>query len=110
MRVLIDECAPRALKHFLARHEHVCLTVQEAGWSGRENGELLALAEIEFDVLVTIDTNLRYQQNLTGRRIALVILRGHSNRLEDLSQHFTACVQALETIKPGDVVNLGGAG
>lgn len=52
-----------------------CLTVQEAGWSGKENGELLALAESEFDVLVSIDQNIRYQQNLTGRRIAIVILR-----------------------------------
>jgi hypothetical protein len=58
MRVLIDECAPKALKYFLAKHGHVCRTVQESGWFGRQNGELLALAEIEFDVLVTIDTNL----------------------------------------------------
>jgi predicted nuclease of predicted toxin-antitoxin system len=109
MRVLIDECAPRALKHLLAKHGHSCLTVQEVGWFGKQNGELLALAEIEFDVLVTIDTNLQYQQSLTGRRIAIVILRARSNRLEDLSQHFSACVQALETIEPGDVVNVGGA-
>jgi predicted nuclease of predicted toxin-antitoxin system len=108
MRILIDECAPRALKHFLAKGGHACLTVQEAGWSGKENGELLALAEIEFDVLVTIDTNLRYQQNLSGRRIAIVILLAHSNRLEHLSQHFPACVNVLETIEPGDVVYVGG--
>ena len=62
----------------------------------------------EFDVLVTIDTNLRYQQNMTGRRIAIVILRAHSNRLEDLSQHFTACAKAIENIKPGDLINVGG--
>jgi len=60
MKVLIDECAPRALKSFLSKHGHESLTVQEAGWSGKENGELLALAESEFDVLVTLDTNLRY--------------------------------------------------
>jgi len=81
MKVLIDECAPRALKYTLAVHGHECLTVQEAGWSGKENGELLALAEAEFDVLVTVDTNLRYQQNLAGRKIAIVILRAQSNRL-----------------------------
>lgn len=61
MKVMIDECAPRALKNFFSKHRHESLTVQEAGWSGKENGELLALAETEFDVLVTLDTNLRYQ-------------------------------------------------
>lgn len=64
MRVLIDECAPRALKGYLSKHGHESLTVQEAGWSGKENGELLAVAEAEFDVLVTVDTNLRYQPKL----------------------------------------------
>jgi hypothetical protein len=61
MKVLIDECAPRALKSVLSKHEHESLTVQEAGWSGKQNGELLAEAETEFDVLVTVDTNLNWQ-------------------------------------------------
>jgi Domain of unknown function (DUF5615) len=70
MKVLIDECAPKALKVALAASGFDCTTVQEAGWSGKENGELLALADASFDVVVTIDRNLRYQQNLTGSRIA----------------------------------------
>lgn len=107
MKVLIDECAPRALKQSLAAHGHNCLTVQEAGWSGKQNGELLALAETEFDVLVTLDTNLQYQQVLTGRRIAIVVIRARSNRLVHLSPLFPACLKALETIKPGDIVQLG---
>jgi predicted nuclease of predicted toxin-antitoxin system len=78
MKVLIDECAPRALKLILASNGHEFLTVQDAGWSGKENGELLALAEVEFDVLVTLDTNLRYQQNLAGRKISIVVLRAQS--------------------------------
>ena len=109
MKVLIDECAPRALKSFLSKHGHESLTVQEAGWSGKENGELLALAETEFDVLVTLDTNLRYQQNLTGRRIAILVLLGRSNRLSELSRHFPVCLEALETIKPGDIIHVGTA-
>jgi predicted nuclease of predicted toxin-antitoxin system len=64
VKVLIDECTPKALKKHLTNHGHECLTIQEAGWSGKENGELLSLAETAFDVLVTLDTNLRYQQNL----------------------------------------------
>jgi predicted nuclease of predicted toxin-antitoxin system len=109
MKVLVDECTPRALKSFLSKHGHESLTVQEAGWSGKENGELLALAEAEFDVLVTLDTNLRYQQNFAGRRIAIVIIRARSNRLGHLSPHFLACVEALETIKPGDIIHVGTA-
>jgi PIN like domain len=61
MRVLIDECAPKALKVALAASGFDCTTVQEAGWSGKENGELLALADASFDVVVTIDRNLRYR-------------------------------------------------
>ena len=68
MKVLIDECAPKALKTFLAKHSHETLTVQEAGWAGNQNGELLKLAEGHFDVLVTVDTNLRYQQSLERNR------------------------------------------
>jgi len=74
MKVLIDECVPKVLKVELAASGFDCTTVQEAGWSGKENGELLALADASFDVVVTIDRNLRYQQNLTGRRIALLIV------------------------------------
>jgi predicted nuclease of predicted toxin-antitoxin system len=103
VRVLIDECAPKALKKHLADQGHECLTVQEVGWSGKQNGELLSLAEAVFDVLVTVDTNLRYQQKLASRRIAIVVLHSTSNRLEDLQQHFPACVAALEKIKPGEV-------
>jgi predicted nuclease of predicted toxin-antitoxin system len=107
MRVLIDECAPRALKTHLVLHGHECRTVQEAGWSGKQNGELLSLAETTFDVLVTADTNLRYQQNLAGRRIAIVVLQSSSNRLEHLRQHFPACVLALGKIKPGEIIQVG---
>ena len=107
MKVLIDECAPKALKKHVTNHGHECLTVQEAGWSGKQNGELLSLAEAAFDVLVTVDTNLRYQQNLAGRRIAIVILYSSSNRLEHLRQHFPACVLAIEKIKPGEMVQIG---
>jgi len=107
MRVLIDECAPRALKRLLVDRGHDCSTVQEAGWSGKHNGELLNLAETAFDVLVTVDTNLRYQQNLAGRKIAIVVLQSSSNRLDHLRQYFPACVRAIEKIKPGEIVQIG---
>jgi predicted nuclease of predicted toxin-antitoxin system len=107
MKVLIDECAPKALKTFLKKLGHECLTVQEAGWSGKENGELLAAAETKFDVLVTVDTNLRYQQNLARRTIAIVVLQpSSSNRLEDLRTYFPACALALEKIKPCEIIQI----
>jgi predicted nuclease of predicted toxin-antitoxin system len=109
MKVLIDECAPRALKRNLTAHGHDCLTVQEAGWSGKENGELLALAEGKFDVLVTLDTNLNDQQNLAKHKIAILILFAFSNRMDHLSPLFPACVEALAIIKPGDIVRVGSA-
>ncbi len=58
-------------------------------------------------MLVTLDHNIRYQQNLTGRKIALVILRARSNRLVDLHLHFPACIEALKSIQPGTVVEVG---
>ena len=109
MRILIDECAPRARKKHLMDHGQECRTLQEAGWSGKQNGELLRLAEVVLDALVTVDTNLRYQQNLAGRRIAIIVLQSSSNRLEYLRQHFPACVLALEKIKPVEMVQIGGA-
>jgi len=101
MKVLIDECAPRALKKLLLDREHECQTVQEAGWAGKQNGELLSLAETNFDALITVDTSLRYQQNLVGRKIAIVVLHSSSNRLDHLRKHFPAVLSALEEIKPG---------
>ena len=103
MKVLIDECAPKALGVFLSNHGHECRTVQEVGWSGKQNGELLKLAESVFDVFVTLDSNLRYQQNLSGRRIAIVILTARNNRLLDLSPLFPACATAIEKINRGDI-------
>ena len=58
MKLLIDECLPRTLKRLLGDHE--CRTVQEMGWSGKKNGVLLSLAELEFDVLVTVDQGMEY--------------------------------------------------
>ena len=109
MRVLLDECTPKALKRVLADEGHECRTVQEAGWAGKKNGELLSVAENAFDVLVTVDTNLRYQQNLAGRKIAIVVLQSSSNRLDHLRQYFPTCGQAIKRIKPGQVVLIGDA-
>ena len=107
MRVLIDENLPRKLAGHLKGHE--CRTVAECGWAGKRNGELLSLAEPEFDVLLTLDKNIPYQQNLKSGRIAILIVRAHSNRIQDLLPVIPDCLVALQSIEPGQVVRVGNA-
>lgn len=82
MRILLDECLPRRLKNDLPDHE--VKTVPEAGWTGKKNGDLLRLAASAFDVLLTVDASLEFQQNMSGFAMAVLALRARSNRLEDL--------------------------
>lgn len=106
MRILLDECAPRKLKAFLKTYGHQCQTVQDQGWSGIQNGELLARAETSFDLLITTDKGVQYQQNLAAKKLAIVIIRARTNRLIDLEPLFPTCVQALTTIRPGQVIEI----
>jgi hypothetical protein len=103
MRLLIDECLPRALKRLL--RGHTCRTVQEMAWSSIKNGALLSLAE--FEVLITIDQGFEYQQNLKERRIAILLLVSRSNQIEDLAPIVPAALTALERILPGQVLRIG---
>jgi len=105
MKLLIDECLPRALKRLLA--VHTCRTVQEMGWAGKKNGLLLSLAEKEFEVLITIDQGFEYQQNLGDRKIALLLLLAPSNQLEDLAPLIPYALTALDGIQPGSVIRVG---
>ncbi len=105
MKLLIDECLPRALKRLPAEHE--CRTVQEIGWSGKQNGALLLLAEKEFDVLVTVDQGIEYEQNLASRKIALLVLTMRSDQIEDLTPIIPSAVAALRGIQPGQIVRVG---
>jgi predicted nuclease of predicted toxin-antitoxin system len=99
MRLLIDECLPRALKRLLADHE--CRTVQEMGWSGKQNGVLLSLAEKAFDVLVTVDQGMEHEQNLVNRKIALLVLGARSNQIEDLTPIIPTVLAELRGISRG---------
>ncbi len=76
-------------------------------WSGKKNGELLSLADPQFDVLLTLDKNLPYQQNLDTKRIAVLIVRARSNRIQDLLPVIPECLAALESIQPRQVVRVG---
>ena len=107
MRLLLDECVPRGFKASLTTDEHQCLTVPEAGFAGKTNGELLTLAEAGFDVFVTLDKGFRYQQNLADRRIALLVIRAKSRRLVDLLPCAQKCLAAMAAIKSGEVIQVG---
>ena len=110
MRLLIDECLPRTIKFIFAAGGHKCTTVQEAGFSGKENGELLSLAEGSFDVRITIDKNIRYQQNMSNRKIAILVIRASSNDMDDLRPQIPQALAALDLIKPGEIVEVGLSG
>ena len=105
MRVLLDECVPRKLKRELPGHE--VLTVTERGWSGVKNGELLALAVAEFDAFLTVDQNLKYQQNLQTFPIGILILVARNNRLKTLLPLMPDVREALAEIKAGEFVRVG---
>ena len=74
------------------------------GWAGVKNGELLKLVAAEFDVFITSDKNLRYQQNLTNRRTAILLLP--SNQLPIIKNLLPQIDKALETIQAGDFIEL----
>ncbi|MDX6271802.1 MAG: hypothetical protein QOD28_3025 [Acidobacteriota bacterium] len=82
MKLLLNECIDRRFAAELAWHE--VNTVPQMGWATKKNGELLKLAESEFDVFLTVDRNLAFQQNLSNFNIAVLILHTTSNRLADL--------------------------
>lgn len=105
MKVLLDECLPRKLKHHLAGHE--CFTVPEAGWAGKKNGELLSLAEeSHVDVFLTLDRGVEYEQNLKGREIAVILISASSSRLVDLLPLVPAVVTALPFARVGKVIRV----
>ena len=106
MKVLLDECVPQKLRRELAEQE--VLTVTERGWSGIKNGKLLELAEPEFDVFFTVDQNLKYQQNLKAFNIGIILLVARNNRLKTLLPLMPEARKALEHIKAGDFIRVGG--
>jgi predicted nuclease of predicted toxin-antitoxin system len=106
MKILIDECLPAALKENPISLGHECQTVREAGFGSKKNGELLRLAEGRWDVLLTSDRNIKYQQNMAGRNVSILILCAKSNRMKDLVPLMPACGRAILAIQAGQVVEV----
>ena len=98
MKILFDHGTPVPLRHALSGHE--VRTAFEMGWARLNNGDLLAAAETIFDVLITTDQNLQYQQNLTGRRLAILVLPTTS--WPKIQAHVADVAAAVALLKPGE--------
>ena len=102
MKIILDENLPKALKRYLSAYE--VTTVQEQGWAGVKNGELIARIDEVYDVFITSDKNLKYQQNLTGRRIAIIELP--TNRLKLLETITDKILVEVESVSLGMYVQV----
>ena len=108
MRLLLDECIPKRLCRELAEHD--VRTVQQSGWGGLTNGRLLVAAQQDFDVFLTVDQNLRFQQNISGFEIAVVVLEAPSNDIEDLRPLIPRVLALIPQLRPGQVLRVGAGG
>lgn len=102
MKLLLDECAPKRLKNDFPGHE--IRTVEDVGLKGLKNGELLRAAAEQFDVLISVDRRMQFQQNLIQFNLALVILIAKPCRYAQLKLLTPKILDYLKTIKPGEIV------
>jgi hypothetical protein len=102
VKILLDACTPRPLRQFLAGH--AVSTAQEMGWGGLKNGDLLREAENRFEVLISTDRNLKYQQQVVGRRLAILVLP--TNDWPTIRSHGREIAAKVATLKPGDFVEV----
>lgn len=98
MRILLDESVPWRFGRLLVGHTFT--SVQRHGWASIQNGKLLALAANEFDVLVTADKGMEYQQNQDVLPVAVLVVIAKTNRMEDLVRAVPAVLQALSELRP----------
>jgi hypothetical protein len=102
MKILFDHGTPAPLRPRLAGHE--ISTAYEMGWATLSNGDLLASAEKSFDAFITTDQNLRHEQNLAGRRLAILVLPTTSWR--EIQKHINQIADSVSALKPGDFIEL----
>ena len=107
MRLLLDECVPRPLLRDLTGHD--AHHVVDMGWSSKRNGERLKLMLSDrFDALLTVDQNLPFQQNLRASGIGVVVVVARTNRVKELQPLMPKILTALSTVKPGELLTVGG--
>ncbi|MEI6168817.1 MAG: DUF5615 family PIN-like protein [bacterium] len=104
MKVILDECLPRRLARDL--HSHTITTVPRQGWAGRKDSELLSLIRGEFDVFVTMDSNLIYQQALPADSLCVIVLHAPNSCYETLLPLIERLLDAINNAKPGRVIEL----
>ena len=102
MKILIDECLPKKLKNALAQYD--VSTVPEAGWASKKNGELLRLMTNVFDIFITVDSNLQYQQQLKTLPISFIVLSAKNNKLETLLPLMARVEEVIQNIQTGQVI------
>ena len=102
MKILFDQGTPAPLRHALVGHD--VSTTSEMGWSELDNGALLAAAEGAFDGFITTDQNLKYQQNLLGRRLSILVLGTTS--WPRIQRHVALVVAAVNALRQGDLREL----
>ena len=105
MRLFIDECVDWRLSRDLVGHD--IKTARQTGWTAIKNGELLALASESFDVFITVDRNLSFQQNIASLSIAVIVLQARSNRLADLKVLIPDLLTAIRSAQRGRVLVVG---
>ena len=105
MKLLLDECIDRRLAREFS--EQTIKTVSQMGWSGTKNGKLLTLAAKEFDVFITVDRNLSFEQNMPNFNIAVVVLAAHTNRLIDLKPLVPKVIEILPNLVKGQAIVVG---
>jgi predicted nuclease of predicted toxin-antitoxin system len=105
VKILLDECLPLDFRHSFSSHD--VHTAQWAGLKGKKNGELLRAAEVAgYDVLLTVDQGIPHQTVFAGRKLSIILVRSRTNQIEDLLLLVDAIVHALETIQPGQTVEI----
>jgi len=104
LNILLDECVDRRLRGYLTGHR--VKTVQECGWSGLENGELMAVIRAQFEVFITFDKNLLHQQNITKYPMAFMVVARPSQNSDDLRPMAEKIILALPSTKIGTCIQV----
>ena len=105
-RVLLDECLPAQLKRDLSDHQ--VKSVRNQGWSGIKNGDLLALMKFRFDVFITADRNLEYQQDTHDIPVGIIVLEVFQNSIKYVRPLVPEILTALNHIRPGQIIRIKG--
>ncbi len=104
LKAVLDSCVPAPFRHSIAGHD--VFTSHYLGLGGVQDKDLLDRLEGQFDVLLTCDRGIPWQQNFAGRKIAIVVLRANTNKLQDLLGLVPKLLATLDWVKPGDVVEI----